>query len=71
MTPVPRITCEICLPPFFHPRINCARALRTEEGGGLGTRLLGLVPRPLPLIKMRAGRGSGGMTRFFSRSVGI
>ena len=25
-----------------------------------------LVPRPLPLIKMRAGRGSGGMTRFLT-----
>ena len=35
MTPVPRITCEICpglLPPFFHPRIKL-RA-RIAHGGG-------------------------------------
>ena len=35
MTPVPRITCEICpglLPPFFHPHIK-VRA-RIAHGGG-------------------------------------
>ena len=35
MTPVPRITCEICpglLPPFFHPRIKLRG--RNAHGGG-------------------------------------
>ena len=28
--------------------------------------VISLVPRPLPVIKMCAGRGSGGMTRFLT-----
>ena len=36
------------------------KTLRFLAGGA------SLVPRPLPLIKMHAGRGSGGMTRFLT-----
>ena len=43
--------------------LGVGRECRSAGGGRAKTSL---VPRPLPLIKMRAGRGSGGMTRFLT-----
>ena len=59
MTPVPRITCEICpglLPPFFHPRIKL-RA-RIAHGGG---RRPGNEATYVPVVvfAVQPERGSG------------